>query len=125
MLLKWVEKGYKYFNSIDLVFSTLIDKAKLQGNHLEQIDEIIKSDKAPEIILRDLFLVAEEYFSEMLISYNKILFLCWYAYPYSAVFYFKFHNSIIVLTNSDNGLGFSRNIANLLFNIKGEWMMKR
>lgn len=65
---------YKYFNNIDLVFSALIDKANLQGNHIEQIDEIIKSDKTPEMILRDLFLIAEEYFSEMLISYNKILF---------------------------------------------------
>ena len=65
---------YKYFNNIDLVLSALIDKANLQGNYFEQIDKIMKSGNSPEIILKDLFLASEQYFSDMLISYNKILF---------------------------------------------------
>ena len=65
---------YKYFSNIDFVFSALIDKANSQGNQIEQIEKIMKSDNPPEIVLRDLFLVSEQYFSAMLISYNKILF---------------------------------------------------
>lgn len=65
---------YKYFNNIDLVFAALIDKANLQGNYIEQIDEIMKSGNSPDAILHNLFLVCEQYFSEMLISYNKMLF---------------------------------------------------
>ncbi len=65
---------YKYFNNIDLVLAALIDKANLQGNYIGQIDEIMKSGKNPDTILHSLFLVSEQYFSEMLISYNKILF---------------------------------------------------
>lgn len=65
---------YKYFNNIDLVLAALIDKANLQGNYIEQIDEIMKSGDAPDVILHNLFLVSEQYFSEMLISYNKMLF---------------------------------------------------
>lgn len=65
---------YKYFNNIDLVLAALVDRANSQGNYIERIDEIRKSGNSPEVILRDLFLVSEQYFSEMLISYNKILF---------------------------------------------------
>lgn len=65
---------YKYFNNIDLVLAALIDKANLQGNYIEQIDEIMKSGNSPDAILHNLFLVSEQYFSEMLISYNKMLF---------------------------------------------------
>lgn len=65
---------YKYFNHIDLVLAALIDRANTLGDYKEQIDEIMKSGNTPEIILHDLFLVFERYFSEMLLSYNKILF---------------------------------------------------
>lgn len=65
---------YKYFNNIYSVFAALIDKANLKGNQIEKIDEIMVSDEKPEIKLEKLFLVSETYFSEMLISYNKILF---------------------------------------------------
>ncbi len=65
---------YKYFNNIDLVLAGLIDKANLQGNYMEQIDEIMESDNASDVILHNLFLISEQYFSDMLISYNKILF---------------------------------------------------
>lgn len=65
---------YKYFNNIDLVLAALVDRANSQGNYIERIDEIRKSGNSPEVILQDLFKVSEQYFSEMLISYNKILF---------------------------------------------------
>ena len=65
---------YKYFNNIDLVLAALIDKSNLQGNYTEQIDEIMESGNPPDIILYNLFLVSQQYFSDMLISYNKILF---------------------------------------------------
>lgn len=65
---------YKYFNNIDLVLAALIDRANLQGNYMEQIDEIMESGNASDVILHDLFLISEQYFSDMLISYNKILF---------------------------------------------------
>lgn len=65
---------YKYFNNIDLVFAALIDKANSQNNHAAQIKEIMDSDHPPETILYELFLISGQYFSEMLISYNKILF---------------------------------------------------
>jgi Transcriptional regulator len=65
---------YKYFNNIDFVLAALIDKSNLQGNYMEQIDEIMESGNAPDITLHNLFLVSEQYFSDMLISYNKILF---------------------------------------------------
>lgn len=65
---------YKYFNNIYSVFAALIDNANLKGNQIERIDEIMISDEKPEIKLEKLFSVSETYFSEMLISYNKILF---------------------------------------------------
>lgn len=65
---------YKYFNNIDLVLAALIDRANSQGNYRERIEEIMKSNDSPEVILHQLFLISEQYFSEMLISYNKILF---------------------------------------------------
>lgn len=65
---------YKYFNNIDLVLAALIDKSNLQGNYIEQIDKIMESGNAPNISLHNLFLVSEQYFSDMLISYNKVLF---------------------------------------------------
>lgn len=65
---------YKYFNNIDLVLAALIDKANTQGNYIEQIDEIMESGNSLDVILHNLFLVSEQYFSDMLISYNKVLF---------------------------------------------------
>lgn len=65
---------YKYFSNIDLVFAALIDRANSQGSHAMRIEEIMTSGKPPETLLYDLFMVSEQYFSEMLISYNKILF---------------------------------------------------
>lgn len=65
---------YKYFNNIDFVLAALIDRANLQGDYREQIDEIMTSGNSPEVILHDLFMISEQYFSEMLLSYNKILF---------------------------------------------------
>lgn len=65
---------YKYFNNIDLVLAELIDKANTQGNYIEQIDEIMESGNSLDVILHNLFLVSEQYFSDMLISYNKVLF---------------------------------------------------
>lgn len=65
---------YKYFNNIDFVLAALIDKANTQGNYIEQIDEIMGSGNSLDVILHNLFLVSEQYFSDMLISYNKFLF---------------------------------------------------
>ncbi len=65
---------YKYFNNIYSVFAALIDNANLKGNQIERINEIMISEEKPEIKIKKLFLVSENYFSEMLISYNKILF---------------------------------------------------
>ena len=65
---------YKYFNNIDQVFAALIDEANLKGNYFEQINIIMESANPPEIILKELFDISEHYFSDMLISYNKILF---------------------------------------------------
>ncbi len=65
---------YKYYNSIDIVLAALIDRANTKGNYIEQINGIMSSGELPEDILREVFGVAEQYFSDMLISYNKILF---------------------------------------------------
>lgn len=65
---------YKYFNNIYSVYAALIDDANLAGNPIGRIDEIMNSEKSPEIKLQELFTVSEDYFSEMLISYNKILY---------------------------------------------------
>ena len=65
---------YKYFNNIDSVLAALIDKANTQGDYHKQIDLIMQSEEKPEIILKELFRISELYFSDMLISYNKILF---------------------------------------------------
>ena len=65
---------YKYFNNIDLVLAALIDRANSQGNYRERIEDVMKSNDSPEVILHQLFLISEQYFSDMLISYNKILF---------------------------------------------------
>ena len=65
---------YKYFNNIYSVYAALIDNANLAGNPIGRIDEIMNSEKSPEIKLQELFTVSEDYFSEMLISYNKILY---------------------------------------------------
>lgn len=65
---------YKYYNNIDLVLAALIDRANTKGNYIEQIDGIMRSGEPPEKVLKELFGIAEQYFSDMLISYNKILF---------------------------------------------------
>jgi AcrR family transcriptional regulator len=65
---------YKYFNNIDYVLSALIDKANSLGDYHAQIDAVMQSDVNAEEKLKGLFKISEQYFSEMLISYNKILF---------------------------------------------------
>lgn len=65
---------YKYFNNIYSVFAALIDNANLAGDQIGRIDGIMNSASEPETKIQDLFAVSESFFSEMLISYNKILF---------------------------------------------------
>lgn len=65
---------YKYFSNIDEVFSALINRANGQCGYITEIDSLMASEKAPELVIRDLFLFSERYFSDMLIGYNKILF---------------------------------------------------
>ena len=65
---------YKYYGNIDLVLAALIDRANTQGDYFSQIDSVMASEEAPEAILKKLFEISEQYFSDMLISYNKILF---------------------------------------------------
>ncbi len=65
---------YKYFNNIYSVYAALIDRANLIGNQIEQVDEVMKLDIMPEQKLEKLFKIAESFFSDMLLSYNKILF---------------------------------------------------
>ncbi len=65
---------YNYFGNIDAVFAALIDKANTLGNYSEQIDKILESKKNYSTKLKELFSLSEQYFSDMLISYNKILF---------------------------------------------------
>ncbi|MCR5168581.1 MAG: TetR/AcrR family transcriptional regulator [Oscillospiraceae bacterium] len=65
---------YKYFNNIYSVYAALIDEANRVGDQIGRIDEVMDSDSAPEDKLRQLFGIAESFFSDMLISYNKILF---------------------------------------------------
>ena len=43
---------YKYFDNIFSVYSALIDKANLEGNHTAKIDEIIALDIPGEIKLQ-------------------------------------------------------------------------
>ena len=65
---------YKYFDNIYSVFSALIDKANLEGNHTSRIDEIMNEDIPAEVKIEKLFLESENFFSKMLLSYNKILY---------------------------------------------------
>lgn len=65
---------YKYFNNICSVYAALIDRANLAGNKTEQIDKVMQLQVKPEKKLEELFKISESFFSEMLISYNKILF---------------------------------------------------
>jgi len=65
---------YKYYNNIDKVLAALIDRANTKGNFTGQIDEVMGSKDGSGEKLRKLFDIAEQYFSDMLISYNKILF---------------------------------------------------
>ena len=65
---------YKYYNNIDLVLADLINRANSKGDHKDRIDEILGSGKTPDKMLEELFNVAELYFSDLLIGYNKILF---------------------------------------------------
>ena len=65
---------YKYFNNIYSVYAALTDRANLIGNQTEHIDEIMMLDIKPEEKLNELFKIAESFFSDMLLSYNKILF---------------------------------------------------
>lgn len=65
---------YKYFNNIYSVYAALIDEANCAGGQIRLIDEVMDSDSDPEDKLKRLFDIAESFFSDMLISYNKILF---------------------------------------------------
>ena len=65
---------YKYYNNIYSVYAALIDEANLVGNQKEKIDKIMESKYKPETKLKRLFSVSEDFFSDMLLSYNKILF---------------------------------------------------
>ena len=65
---------YKYFNNIYSVYAALIDRANTQGNQIEKIDEVMQLDLKPEDKLERLFNVSKSFFSDMLLSYNKILF---------------------------------------------------
>lgn len=65
---------YKYYNNIYSVYAALLDTANLVGNQKDNVDKIMESDCDPESKLKGLFSVAESFFSEMLLSYNKILF---------------------------------------------------
>ena len=65
---------YKYYNNIYSVYAALIDEANLVGDQKEKIDKIMASKFKPETKLKKLFSVSEDFFSEMLLSYNKILF---------------------------------------------------
>lgn len=65
---------YKYFNNIDSLLAALIDKANSVGNYKTEIDAAMASGRSSAQILKELFDLSERYFSDMLISYNKILF---------------------------------------------------
>ncbi|MBO4903341.1 MAG: TetR family transcriptional regulator [Lachnospiraceae bacterium] len=65
---------YKYFNNIYSVYAALIDEANLMGDQVKQIDKVMDSDADARDKLDGLFAVSESFFSDMLISYNKILF---------------------------------------------------
>ena len=65
---------YKYFNSIYQVYAALIDRANKAGDQIQQIDEVMLLDIAPEEKLGNLFKISEQFFSDMLLSYNKILY---------------------------------------------------
>ena len=65
---------YKYYNNIYSVYAALIDEANLVGNQKEKIDKIMESKYKPETKMKRLFSVSEDFFSDMLLSYNKILF---------------------------------------------------
>ena len=65
---------YKYYNNIYSVYAALIDEANLVGNQKEKIDKIMESKYKPETKLKRLFSASEDFFSDMLLSYNKILF---------------------------------------------------
>ena len=65
---------YKYFNSIYTVYAALIDRANQAGNQIKQIDDVMLLTIEPEVKLEKLFKISESFFSDMLLSYNKILF---------------------------------------------------
>lgn len=65
---------YKYFNNIDSLLAALIDKANSVGNYKTEIDTVMASGKSSVKKIQELFDLSERYFSDMLISYNKILF---------------------------------------------------
>lgn len=65
---------YKYFGNIDTVLAALIDRANTQGDYFGVIDKVMNSGLSPEDKLKELFTISKRYFSDMLISYNKILF---------------------------------------------------
>ena len=65
---------YKYFNNIYSVYAALIDEANLIGDQKNKIDKIMESGDKPKTKLKKLFSVSEDFFSDMILSYNKILF---------------------------------------------------
>ncbi len=65
---------YKYFNNIYSVFAALTDAANRKGDQKGKIDAVMNSNDKPETKLEKLFMISDSFFSDMLISYNKILF---------------------------------------------------
>ena len=65
---------YKYFNNIYSVYAALVDRANRKGDRIERIDRIMASEALPEEKIKALFEISGDFFSDMLISYNKILF---------------------------------------------------
>ncbi|MBO4637013.1 MAG: TetR family transcriptional regulator [Clostridiales bacterium] len=71
----WSQGGvYKYFNNICSVYASMIDRANLVGDQIPKIDQVMAGDSDPKTKLQRLFGISESFFSDMLISYNKILF---------------------------------------------------
>ncbi len=65
---------YKYFNNICSVYAAIIDEANLMCDRIGLINEAVDSDADPWEKLERLFAVSESFFTDMLLSYNKVLF---------------------------------------------------
>lgn len=65
---------YQSFGSIEEVFAGILQKADSESDYAGEIQAILQSGKAPQIVLLDLFHFGEVYFSDCLMAYNKVLF---------------------------------------------------